>query len=282
MKFSPFILVVVIALGVLSCENKKTNIVTKSGVSVDFINKGDSAGFKAKEIVLLNMLGVYQGGDTLFNTLNGGLPQPMMFDSAQWASGGTFYEAIESCGNGDSIVFSVTANDFFLNTFKSPVPDSVKGADKINFTVGIDDVMSMEAFQAYRSAKMIELEKVTIDKYLSDNNLTAEKTESGLLYIVTEQGDGAKPVVGDNVKVHYRGAFLDDREFDSSIGKDPFEFPLGQGRVIKAWDEGIALLNVGSKATLIVPSALGYGERGAGSIPPNTILKFDVELLGIK
>ena len=99
-----------------------------------------------------------------------------------------------------------------------------------------------------------------------------------------EEGDGKKPESGQTVSVHYSGYLVDGTKFDSSHDRDkPFEFSLGQRQVIKGWDEGVALLNVGSKAKFIIPPELGYGERGAGRvIPPNATLVFEVELLSIK
>jgi peptidylprolyl isomerase len=109
-------------------------------------------------------------------------------------------------------------------------------------------------------------------------------TESGLKYIITQTGNGKMPEKGDVVVVHYTGKLEDGKKFDSSLDRNqPFEFELGAGRVIRGWDEGLALLSVGAKATFIIPSELGYGARGAGGdIPPNSTLVFDVELLAIK
>jgi FKBP-type peptidyl-prolyl cis-trans isomerase len=97
-------------------------------------------------------------------------------------------------------------------------------------------------------------------------------------------GKGAEAKSGDNVSVHYVGTLqADGKEFDSSRKRGkPFEFPLGQGRVIKGWDQGVAVMKVGGKRKLVIPPSLGYGERGAGSIPPNATLVFEVELLEIK
>ena len=110
------------------------------------------------------------------------------------------------------------------------------------------------------------------------------KTASGLEYIEVEAGTGAQAVAGKVVRVHYTGKFPDGKVFDSSIPRgEPIEFPLGAGRVIKGWDEGIALMKVGGKAQLVIPPHLGYGERGAGGvIPPNATLVFDVELVEVK
>jgi len=110
------------------------------------------------------------------------------------------------------------------------------------------------------------------------------KTESGLEYVEIEAGTGDQAKAGKTVRVHYTGKFLDGKVFDSSVSRgDPLEFQLGAGRVIKGWDEGIALMKVGGKAQLTIPPQLAYGERGAGGvIPPNATLVFDVELISIK
>lgn len=111
----------------------------------------------------------------------------------------------------------------------------------------------------------------------------AIKTASGLEYTITCKGSGKKPAVGDMVVVHYTGKLTNDTVFDSSVARDqPFKFKLGAGQVIKGWDEGIALLQVGDKATLKIPSTLGYGENPTGKIPANATLIFTVELLDVK
>jgi peptidylprolyl isomerase len=113
-------------------------------------------------------------------------------------------------------------------------------------------------------------------------------TPSGLQIIDTAVGTGASPKPGQTCVMHYTGWLYEDgkkgKKFDSSVDRnEPFEFPIGQQRVIAGWDEGVATMKVGGKRTLIIPAALGYGARGAGGvIPPNATLMFDVELLGVK
>jgi peptidylprolyl isomerase len=109
-------------------------------------------------------------------------------------------------------------------------------------------------------------------------------TASGLQLIAIEDGSGAMAQQGQTVQVHYTGYLTDGTKFDSSVDRgQPFEFPLGMGRVIRGWDEGLALMRVGDKRRLIIPPELGYGDRGAGSvIPPGATLIFDVELVGIR
>jgi FKBP-type peptidyl-prolyl cis-trans isomerase FkpA len=125
-----------------------------------------------------------------------------------------------------------------------------------------------------------EKEKRLLEEFLITNNITMEPTASGLYYIETRTGTGAQPQTGEYVSVHYTGRLIDSTLFDTSVGEDPLTFPLGLGYVIPGWDEGIALMKKGGEATLIIPSWLAYGSKGAGDvIPPYSTLLFDVELL---
>ena len=109
------------------------------------------------------------------------------------------------------------------------------------------------------------------------------QTDSGLQYIVIEEGGGASPQPGQMARVHYTGWLTDGTKFDSSVDRgEPFSFPVGAGRVIPGWDEGVALMKVGGKRRFIIPSDLAYGPGGSGPIPPGATLIFDVELLGIE
>lgn len=129
--------------------------------------------------------------------------------------------------------------------------------------------------------EMIEIKKpVEVTEWKYDPK-SVKTTKSGLKYVIIQEGKGENPKTGDVVKVHYSGFLKDGKKFDSSVERnEPFQFTLGQGQVIKGWDEGIALLKPGAKAKLIIPSELGYGPNGAGGvIPPNAELIFDVELI---
>jgi peptidylprolyl isomerase len=115
-----------------------------------------------------------------------------------------------------------------------------------------------------------------------------KSTPSGLQYEDTVEGTGASPKTGQTCVMHYTGWLFENKtkgkKFDSSLDRgQPFEFPIGQGRVIQGWDEGVATMKVGGKRTLVIPPSIGYGARGAGGvIPPNATLLFEVELLGVK
>jgi len=148
-----------------------------------------------------------------------------------------------------------------------------------------------EARKQQESAKSSVLDRYDSVKKDAEKKIAAYKagkvdtkiTESGLKYQIVQKGSGPNAAKGSTVKVHYSGHLTDGTEFDSSFSRgDPIEFPLGMGRVIKGWDEGIALLNPGSKAYLFIPSDLGYGEMGSPpKIKPNSELVFYVELVDV-
>ena len=145
-----------------------------------------------------------------------------------------------------------------------------------------------EKFTAIQAVKKAEEDKTASGKtqagkdFLAANGKRAnvKTTASGLQYEVIKEGTGVKPTLSDKVKVHYHGTLIDGKVFDSSVDRgQPISFPLNG--VIQGWQEGVALMTVGSKYKLFIPENLGYGSRAAGSIPPFSALIFEVELLGI-
>ena len=123
-------------------------------------------------------------------------------------------------------------------------------------------------------------EQVKLQDYLRENYPDAIPSQTGLFYHRIQIGEGDQPQAGQTVVVHYTGYLLDGTKFDSSRDRGaPFEFPLRQGRVIPGWDEGIGYMRKGETGVLIIPSELGYGERGSGKIPPFSSLVFEVELI---
>ncbi len=135
---------------------------------------------------------------------------------------------------------------------------------------------SMEARQQEKELAAMEGSIAQIKKQWPD----AITTDSGLKYVVVTEGEGGTPASGDMVKVHYTGKLLDGTKFDSSVDRgQPIDFPVGQGRVIKGWDEALLTMKKGEKRVLIIPANLGYGPAGRGPIPPNATMVFDVELI---
>ncbi len=172
------------------------------------------------------------------------------------------------------------------------VVDAIAQDDKI---IEIDIIRKGEKAKKFDSKAIFDKELEKLEKQAAEKAKKAKEaidalkkgakvTSSGLAYKIIKKGTGAKAEAGKTVSVHYTGKLSNGTKFDSSYDRNqPIEFELGRGRVIKGWDEGISLLNVGSKATFIIPPDLAYGARGAGGvIPPNATLIFDVELVEIK
>lgn len=172
------------------------------------------------------------------------------------------------------------------------VVDAISQGDKIEtleiIRVGAEAeafnaIEAFRTFEGSREKRLAEAKReaeAELDKLASGFN----KTESGLRYQIIQKGTGAKAEKGKHVSVHYKGQLADGTVFDSSYKRNqPIDFPVGIGHVISGWDEGIQLLNVGDKARFVIPSHLGYGNRGAGGlIPPDATLIFDVELMSVK
>lgn len=278
------LIVSVFAVFLTSCSagDFKTN---ENGLRYKFHNV-NKEGKVPVEGDIIEVIMSYQTPDTvLFDSKT--MAQPMVMRMDKPVFKGDLYEGIYMMHVGDSATFECNTDSVFIKLFRQhQTPAEFDSVEYITFNIKLLSVKTEAELKAEQEAETAILEAeeaIVLDKYLSDNNITIEPTESGLIFIETEKGSGKKPQAGDKVKVHYTGYTLDGEKFDSSVDRgQPFEFDLGQGRVIKGWDEGIAMMNIGDKATLIIPSSIGYGSRGAGgAIPPFATLKFDVELIDI-
>lgn len=228
-----------------------------------------------------------------------GIPAPFPLDSV--TQKGAEAEAFAMLQPGDSAVFRFNADTLAMKNSGRPAPPFIKKqGNTITMLVKAEKVLTRDEAMADQQKMMMAAQQkmlvhakeqrqkddVILQDYLKKNNLKAERDTSGIYYIITQRGTGEKPAVGKTVAVQYRGTLLNGKEFDSSAkgnGGKPIEFVLGVGQVIPGWDKGIALLPKGSKAVLLIPSSLAYGQRGAGAdIPADAPLRFDVELVDVK
>lgn len=207
-------------------------------------------------------------------------PEPMPLMVREPERKGDLYAALLLMKEGESMEFAFDPATYF----GEQRPPMVEENDTIYITVNVLSVMSEEEFMAEQrkaEQEMIDAQTKAIERYMADNKLKGEKTESGLYYVRITEGTGPQVKNGQKVTAHYTGTLIDGTKFDSSLDRgQPFEVVVGQGRVIKGWDEGLQLMKVGEKSKLIIPSALGYGGRDMGTIPANSILVFDMEILG--
>jgi len=278
------VIAIVAAGSLYGCQTDKFK-ESPDGYKYQIVREGTGETPKNGEVAYYHIVYKNEKDSLIFETKGEAVPIPC--DTAQWSTMGALYKALATVKEGDSIIVKIPTKTLFDESFRAQVPPSLNPEGEITFYIGAQKYMSQEDMMSEmmkKSEEQITKDKETIDSYLQKNGITAQSTESGLRYVITTEGAGANAVAGQQVTVHYTGILLEGTEpFDSSIGKDPIQFVLGQGMVIPGWDEGLTLLKAGSKGTLYIPSSLAYGERGAGGvIPPNAILKFDVEMVKIE
>jgi FKBP-type peptidyl-prolyl cis-trans isomerase len=203
--------------------------------------------------------------------------QPVVNKLEQPMFKGSIEEGLTLLSQGDSALFWIPLDSIYKGMPDSLFPKHLPKGTFICYGVKMISVERPEDTEKNQAK--------AIDAFAEKSGMKLLKTESGLRYAITKEGSGPKPQVGDSVSVHYTGKLAsNEMVFDSSVPRgEPFVFPVGQKMVIAGWDEGLQLMNEGSKATLVIPSNLGYGEMGTpgGPIPPNAVLVFDIELLKI-
>jgi FKBP-type peptidyl-prolyl cis-trans isomerase FkpA len=282
-------------LFLVGCASEGRRIKSESGYEYQVVRKGGSDPIPVNSYVFFNMA-LVQKDSILQTTATGGKPSvlKLMDDNKSYGQLKALVDIMATLHEGDSLHFY-----FPVDSFERMPPGFEGFTEPMVYRVGIVDVMDEAQFEAHsdsiqkeqdkerqvvrdRLPEIEALTKANWDAY-KKGDLTAQMqtTDSGLRYVIHEAGDGAKPAKGDQVSVHYYGMLDSDAKmFDTSFkGGQPYQFPLGMGQVIQGWDEGLLLLNKGTKATLFIPAALGYGSAGSPPvIPENADLIFYVEL----
>lgn len=256
-----------------------------NGLSYHIVDAKKGPRIKEGDIVFLNLKYTTDKDSLLFDSWKMG--GPIQIGISKPTFKGDLMDALKLLTVQDSAHFLFNADSLFEKTFGAELPPFIAKGSMLKFTVKVNRVSSEAELRAEEEKiqKQKEMEeKELLAKYIADNKLTPVTTPSGLMYVMYSQGTGKQAEAGKTVRVHYTGKLLNGTKFDSSLDRnDPLEFPLGQGMVIKGWEEGIALLKEGGKALLIIPSNLGYGARGAGAmIPPYSPLTFEVELISVQ
>lgn len=265
---------------------------TPNGLKVKVLREGEGEFAVPGQFVVMTML-LKDSRDSVWrDTRREGVPMMIPVRDTSFIKDEKGVESVfRVLKKGDSVMVATTAKSIFEG---QPMPPGVKPEDEFTILLCVKEVADREGInrlqekvqaEAYRKNRMqqegqLTLDTVAIDVYLAEKKINAVKDKSGLRYVITQQGTGAKPVPSSTVTVNYKGSLLEDgRVFDQS--QNPVEFPLGN--MIQGWQIGFQLLPKGTKATLYIPSSLGYGPNGyQPDIPPNAILVFDVELIDFK
>lgn len=223
--------------------------------------------------------------------------KPVMDRVPEIKTSGQFQAVFPMLSAGDSVLVEVSCDTLLKANPPQPgqqLPPWLKKGKKISVTISLVSVKSMDEYKKEMEAKeaaQAGVDDKLLQDYFTKNNIHATKTASGLYYVITKEGTGDVAKNGQSVTMNYIGKTLEGKQFDANVDesfkrlkdREAFTFPLGGHQVIKGWDEGIALLKKGSKATLYIPSPLAYGPQSPSpDIAPNSVLVFNVEVLDIK
>jgi FKBP-type peptidyl-prolyl cis-trans isomerase FkpA len=266
---------------------------TSKGTEYRLITHNTGDRIKLNDIVTFQAIQKTGKDSILFSTYKAGAPL-----QAQIQPTGDLMDIFPLLTVQDSVIIKIPTDSIFKNNEQQRPAFLPKGSNMF-FTLKIVKVQALEQAIAERKAladKYSAEEAANTDKYVAEHKLLLKTTVSGLKYKITKPSVKRKPLAGDTVLVNYTGKTLDGKVFDSSIEADakkggldqpgrhyePIKFAVGAGMVIPGWDEGLLLLNEGSKAQFLIPSKLAYGEKGAGDdIKPFSTLLFDVELVKV-
>lgn len=283
------------AISIVACNtNKSKDGFTKlpNGLEIKFTE--DKSGNKADSgsMAMINIV-VKVNDSVVFDSkqMNGDKPVAQQIQPSRVAA--DLMAGFMQMSEGDKAIFRLPVDSVFPTNNPQSRPPFIKANDTMYYAVEMVSLKTVKQQEEEKTKKQAE-EGTVLEKYLKDNNITTAKTPSGMYIIHKSEGSGATPENGKLVTMNYTGRLLDGTVFDTNEDpkfghKEPFKFVIGQGQVIKGWDEGVATMKKGGKAKFIIPSSLAYGERdnpgnpnNPKGIPAFSTLEFDVTLVNIE
>lgn len=291
----------------VACD--KSERETQSGLKYKLVKEGAGAPVKAGDVLLFNFVFKDSKDSVWRNTYEGDFPPYMVVpDTAEARLADGMTQLITMLKPGDSAVVNIPMKSFFNDIIRRPVPPDFDSTLVFTYQIKAEKAMSRDSFAAYQQdfftkkmAAQQAKDEAAIEAYLSKNNITAQKTESGLYYVITAPGKGENGKPGQVASVAYAGYTLDGQYFDTSIKSvavekglydpqrekqlpyAPYEVTIDRSAVIKGWHEALKVMNKGAKATIFIPSGLAYGpQQRSEIIKPNENLIFELELVDLK
>ena len=285
--------------------------------NIKFITNGTGPQVQNDQLLFLT-LRFYENSDSVLYDSKESMRPPILQYLDSVGEPGSLEQSLGYLHAGDSVHLKIKATDFYGGTAPgAPLPPGMDSATELTFEIRVDSVKDRVAFMEdqvalqvarateYYEGKLadsavqeqLKTDIEVINAYAAQNGLEGTPTENGVLVVITEEGDGEAVKPGQAVQMNYVGRTLEGKLFDTNIASiaqdegtyspqrpyQPFEFQLGTAGVVQGWDEAIATLKVGTKATIILPSPLGYGPQSRGDvIGENEILMFDIEVVSAK
>lgn len=298
MKINNLLIGVLLVSAACSTSTRKT----EKGYEYTVVKEGEGEKGKVGEFLVINMT-ITDANDSVWSdTKVQKVPMILPIAEPNPADEG-IEEIFPILKKGDSILFSMPAKTLFEKQ-GGRVPSTVDSTSNFTFSMGVKDILNEAQVQeleqelmAKLNADQLAIDLALIDSHLTESNIEAKTTESGLRYMFTKVGTGENAAPGNEVSIHYAGYLLDGTLFDSSIESvakannaytpgrpyEPLTLQAGSGQVIRGWEEAILLMNKGSKMRVWIPSPLAYGPRQRSEvIKPNSVLVFDMEMIDIK
>lgn len=285
MKSFKALMFISLAFFIYSCEGGESgepDKTTETGVPYTIVEEGEGRGIEIGDVVGARLKYTITRNDSTY-TSNYDQEDPAFFPINEPKSYGDPSEWFMLLTGGDSALFYLAVDSI---GDAAQLPPYLQEGDVIQASIKVEEVMTQEEFDAYQTEKRDaqasdqmgalkeEVESLGVSDY--------EETSEGVIYTISEEGDGPAPEDGDVVEVHYVGRLFEGDTFDNSYDRgEPFSFTIGQSQMITGWHLGLPYFKEGSKGTLYLPPSLGLGEQGGGPIPPNANLIFDIEVLGV-
>jgi FKBP-type peptidyl-prolyl cis-trans isomerase FkpA len=289
MHFRLIKLIFITSFLISSCSKEVKYKTTDTGLRYIFYTEHKGKSPRENNYVTLDMVYRLENDSVLYDSREAGMP--LRYQLTKPPFEGAIEEGIMMMSEGDSATFFVSADSMFARVFKKPLPDFIKKGSRMVFNIHLLKVQNAADAEAEirekLTAKFAE-EKKLIDNYIEENKITEKPSPDGLYVIVTKKTKGKLPEKGDRIAVQYIGKFVDGETFDACVPNHPYEFIFGGSKTMPGFEEGLSKLREGEKATIIIPSELGYGEKGKRNpasgvyiVPPYTPLIYEVELVSI-
>jgi FKBP-type peptidyl-prolyl cis-trans isomerase FkpA len=308
---------VLLGLLVLLCVACKSEKETPSGLKFKVVKEGTGKPSKPGDVLVFNFKLVDSKDSVWSDTYKEGMPGAILIqDSAVIAQEDGLMQMLRMVVPGDSVTVAFTMKEFFEVLAKRPIPPTVDSTLSLTYRFKIDSITTREAIMAFQakaqgeimmkryaeilenSKEQLEKDFAIIDAYLAEKKITAEKSALGVRYVISQPGTGENAKAGQTVSVQYSGYLLDGKLFDTSVKEiamkmgtyqpmrepyEPYDVTINQTSVILGWHEALKHLNKGAKATVYIPSSMGYGVQGNGQmIGPNSVLVFELEIVELK
>lgn len=286
MRFAFLTTILIVIIAVVACDNGGGEyITTESGLKYKYYEKNDGETPKTGDIVTLQMN--FGPKDSVLFTTDKTQEKRARFPLRPSDFSGDIYEGIGMMSIGDSASFIISADSFFLITARSPqLPPFIQSGSDLYFELRLVNFQTKEEFdkaEAERMAKLSEEAAAKLRSYVEEHGIKDNLTQGGIYYMEEKPGTGDVVKNGEMTTINYAVYDLDGKMFFSSFGKDrPVHVEIGQQFDTPGFMEGLKMMRRGSKARLVVPAIMAFGEKGrGGTIPPYTSLVYDVEVLSV-